>query len=111
VVATSKSRSAGLERGHRRFLGRGGQPTVYQADPQFRQNCRQALGGDRRRLALQALPIPRSADRPNTLAGRFTAGLANPFNHLLTAVSGAATVFTGRRPGGSSSMVEVSRSA
>ena len=100
-----------LERGHRpcpcasRASGRA--PARWR-DPAER---RRAPRRSRSRPGGAAAPIPRSAGRPSTPAGPRCTRLRMRSMTSSRRVSGSATVRTGVRPGGSSSITDTSRSA
>jgi hypothetical protein len=95
---------------HRLLFGRLHAP-VNQADIQLRQRQLKLFPRGFRRLRFQQIGLFNQRTDPVGLTPFVGAGVAHAVDDIAAPVSGMATVVTGVRPGGSSSMVEVSRSA
>jgi hypothetical protein len=84
-------------------LSCGGQPAVHQADPQFRQEGGQPLGGDRRRLALQRFRFLDQRADPVRLAA-VPAGSTDAVDHFFAAAVGRGDRF--HRPAAGRQLVD-----
>jgi hypothetical protein len=84
---------------------------MHEADIQLRQRELKLFPCRFCRLRFQQIGLFNQGTDPVGLAPFLSTGVANPINNIVATGIGMATVVTGVRPGGSSSITEVSRSA